>query len=76
MYHIDEHADYRDPGEYLLKPDSLDNKKVFEYVNFSKINVGNYIIPAEKEGIIKKTIQLRSSFALEEFLTSPLAPLL
>jgi hypothetical protein len=49
---------------------SLDNKKVFEYVNFSEINVGNYIIPAEKEGIIKKTIQLRSSLALEEFLNS------
>ena len=68
LYHIDEHADYRDPWEYLLKPESQDNKKVFEYVNFSKINVWNYIISAEKEGIIKETIQIRSSVALEEFL--------
>ena len=68
LYHIDEHADYRDPKKYLLKPDSLDNKKIFEYVNFSKINVWNYIIPAEKEGIIKKTIQIRSEFSLNNFL--------
>ncbi len=74
LYHIDEHADYRDPWEYLLKPDSLNNKKVFEYVNFSKINVGNYIISAEKEGVIKETIQLRSSLALEKFLEKSLTP--
>ena len=51
LYHIDEHADTRDPGEYLMKPDSQDLQKVFEYTNFT-LNVGNYIIPAEKEGLI------------------------
>jgi len=48
LYHIDEHADTRDPEKYLLKPDSRDLQKVFEYTNFF-LNVGNYIIPAEKE---------------------------
>jgi len=51
LYHIDEHADTRDPGGYLLKPDSQDLQKVFDYTNFT-LNVGNYIIPAEKEGLI------------------------
>ena len=70
LYHVDEHADYRDPWEYLMKPESEDLEKVFEYVNFSKINVGNYIIPAEKEGLISKTIQIRSSVDLEEYWKS------
>jgi hypothetical protein len=48
LYHIDEHADTRDPGIYLLKPDSNNLQKIFEYTNFV-LNVGNYIIPAQKE---------------------------
>jgi hypothetical protein len=34
-----------------MKADSQDLQKVFEYTNFF-LNVGNYIIPAEKEGLI------------------------
>lgn len=64
LYHVDEHADTRDPWEYLLKPESQDLEKVFQYTNFF-LNVGNYIIPAEKEGIIWDTIQIRSADALE-----------
>ncbi|USN58289.1 MAG: hypothetical protein H6767_08515 [Candidatus Peribacteria bacterium] len=48
LYHIDEHSDMRDPEEYLLKPDSLDMQKVYEYTNYF-LNVGNYIIPAQQE---------------------------
>jgi len=48
LYHVDEHADTRDPREYLLRPDSENLQKVFEYTNFF-LNVGNYIVPAEKE---------------------------
>jgi len=29
--------------------EKTDLKSIFDYTNFSKINVGNYIIPAEKE---------------------------
>lgn len=68
LYHIDEHADTRDPWEYLLKPDSLDLQKVFDYTNFT-LNVGNYIIPAEKEGLIWETVQIRSQDALEKYLS-------
>lgn len=67
LYHIDEHADTRDPWEYLLKPHSQDLKLVFEYTNYV-LNVGNYIIPAEKEGIIWQTIQIRSEEALKTYL--------
>ena len=67
LVHIDEHADTRDPGEYLMKPDSQDLQKVFHYTNYV-YNVWNYIIPAEKEGLISKTIQVRNTYNLEEYL--------
>ena len=66
LYHIDEHADTRDPWVYLMKPDSEDLQKVFEYTNFT-LNVGNYIIPAEKEWLIWETIQIRGQNALDEY---------
>lgn len=66
LYHIDEHADTRDPGEYLLKPESEDLRKVFQYTNFT-LNVGNYIIPAEQEWLIGQTIQIRGESALRDY---------
>ena len=68
LVHIDEHADTRDPEEYLIKPDSYDMQKVFEYTNFSKINVWNYIVPAQKEWLIKNTIQIRNDTNLDDYL--------
>jgi len=38
----------RDPEKYLLKSESFDLEKVFDYTN-NFLNVGNYIIPAIKE---------------------------
>lgn len=67
LIHIDEHADTRDPWEYLLQPDSLNMDQVFHYTNYV-YNVGNYIIPAEKEWLIKNTIQVRNTYNLEEYL--------
>ena len=67
LVHIDEHADTRDPWNYLMKPESLDLDKVFHYTNYV-YNVGNYIIPAEKEWLIKNTIQVRNTHNLEEYL--------
>lgn len=67
LVHIDEHADTRDPWNYLIKPESLDLDKVFHYTNYV-YNVGNYIVPAEKEGLIKNTIQVRNTHNLEEYL--------
>lgn len=70
LYHVDEHADYRDAWEYLMKPESLDMNKVFEYTNFSKVNVWNYIISAEKEWLVSETIQIRSEQELENYIDS------
>jgi uncharacterized protein (UPF0212 family) len=67
LIHVDEHADTRDPWEYLMKPDSLDIDKVFHYTNYV-YNVWNYIVPAEKEGLIQNTIQVRNTHNLEEYL--------
>jgi hypothetical protein len=36
LFHIDEHADSRNPNENLEKTDL---KSIFNYTNFSKINV-------------------------------------
>ena len=66
LYHIDEHADTRDPWEYLTKKDTIDLKKVFDYTNFF-LNVGNYIAPCEKEGLVGDTIQIRSEKALLDY---------
>ena len=66
LYHIDEHSDMRDPKKYLLKPESLDLEKVFDYTN-NFLNVGNYIIPAIKEWIINEVIQIRNESNLLEY---------
>ena len=69
LYHIDEHSDMRDPKKYLVKPDSLDMRKVFNYTNFSDINVWNYIIPAQKEWLIGDVVQIRNEDNLLEYLS-------
>ena len=57
----------RDPWKYLFKPDSQDLQKVFDYTNFF-LNVGNYIVPAQKEGLIGEVLQIRGEGALKEYL--------
>jgi len=49
-----------------MKPESFDIHKVFHYTNYV-YNVGNYIIPAEKEGLIGTTVQIRSEHNLLEY---------
>ncbi|MDD2907693.1 MAG: UPF0489 family protein [Candidatus Gracilibacteria bacterium] len=67
LIHIDEHADTRDNNKYLLKPDSFDLEKVFNFTN-EVLNVGDYIIPAKVEGLIGEVIQIRNTSNLEEYL--------
>jgi len=71
LYHVDEHSDMRDPWEYLMKPSSFDMQSVFDYVNFVKINVWNYIIPAQKEWLVWDIIQIRNEDNLNKYLSSP-----
>ena len=67
LYHIDEHSDMRDVDNYLVKPESLDLEKIFQATNFSDINVWNYILPAQKEGIIWEIVQIRNEDNLKEY---------
>lgn len=65
LIHIDEHSDMRDPGVYLKENPSLE--EVFTYTN-EVINVGNYIIPAIRDGLIKEeVVQIRDSKSLEDY---------
>lgn len=68
LIHIDEHADTRDNNKIILKPDSLDLEKVFTFTN-EVLNVGDYIIPAQKEWLIWDIIQIRNTNNLEEYIS-------
>lgn len=67
LIHIDEHADTRDNNKFLSREDSEDLQKIFDFTNFV-LNVWDYIIPAENEGIIGKTIQIRNTKNLEDYM--------
>lgn len=67
LIHIDEHSDMRDPENYIYQEETQDLEKVFDYVNFT-LNVGNYIIPAQKEGIVWEVFQVRNETNLYEYL--------
>ncbi|MCH8518923.1 UPF0489 family protein [Candidatus Gracilibacteria bacterium] len=66
IYHIDAHADMRDPGVYLSKSQSRDMHKVFDYTNFT-LNVGNFIVPALREGLVSEVVQIRGEEDLKEY---------
>lgn len=59
----------RDSWKYLFKPESFDLERVFEFTNF-ELNVWNYIIPAKKEWIISKVIQIRNESNLLDYKKS------
>ena len=71
LIHIDEHADTRDNNKHLLKPDSFDLQKVFDFTN-NILNVGDYIIPAKEEGIIWEIIQIRNESNLLYYIDHPI----
>lgn len=66
LIHIDEHSDLWKNDFTISCEDSKDLEKVFEFVNY-KCNVWNYILPAEKEGIIWQIHQIRSEHSLLEY---------
>lgn len=66
LIHIDEHSDMRDPEIYLNESDLGDLKSVFEYTNFT-LNVWNYIIPAQKIGLIWDIFQIRNEENIKNF---------
>ena len=67
LIHIDQHADTRDNDKIISKSDSKSLEKVFDFTNFV-LNVWDYIIPAQKEGIIENIVQIRNTKNLEDYL--------
>lgn len=67
LVHIDQHADTRDNDKIISKSDSKSLEKVFDFTNFV-LNVWDYIIPAQKEGIIENIVQIRNTKNLEDYL--------
>jgi len=68
LFHVDEHSDMSDSLEYISKIDTYNMYNIFQYTNFSKINIWNYIIPAKKEWIIWDIIQIRNETNLEDYM--------
>ena len=70
LIHIDEHSDLREPASYAFDREDLAN--IYAYTN-EVLEVGNYIRPAERDGLIGKTHLILTGHALSEYDTIPLS---
>lgn len=61
LVHVDQHKDMREPSSIDVDIEDLDD--VFEYTN-KELNVGNFIVPALKNNLIKDVIIVDSSYSL------------
>ena len=59
LVHIDQHKDMREPENYDVDMDNIDD--VFRYTN-EVLNVGNFIQPALKHSIFSEVIIIDSSY--------------
>jgi hypothetical protein len=66
LIHIDQHKDTRAPNIYLSPADSHDLQKIFTYTN-TVLNVGNFILPAIKTGLIDTVINIDSEESAGNF---------
>ena len=62
LVHVDQHKDMREPQDYTVNIDDLDD--VFRYTN-EVLNVGNFIQPALKKGIFSDAIIIDSSYGFD-----------
>lgn len=62
LVHVDQHKDMRIPAK-LFEGKSLE--EVFDYTNF-ELNVGNYIVPAQKSGLVGEVQFVTSELAMED----------
>lgn len=66
LIHIDQHKDARIPASLLSPTDAQDTKLLFEYTNFT-LNVGNFIPPAIKTGLLSDAITIDSEATIKAF---------
>lgn len=62
LVHIDQHKDMREPDNYDVKINDIDD--VFRYTNYT-LNVGNFIKPALYHDIFSEAIIIDSTYGLE-----------
>ena len=67
LIHIDQHKDTREPSEYLSAEDLENLEKVFDYTN-SVLNVGNYIAPAVRDGLVGEVVQINGENDLAKYV--------
>jgi hypothetical protein len=66
LIHIDQHKDNRIPESFLSEQEIENLEKVFQYTN-KVLNVGNFIPPAVKAGLVERVIFLDSEYSLSQF---------
>ena len=62
LVHVDQHKDMREPQEYMVDIEDLDD--VFRYTN-EVLNVGNFIQPALKKEVFSEAIIIDSSYGFD-----------
>ncbi|MDR2189684.1 MAG: UPF0489 family protein [Candidatus Peribacteria bacterium] len=75
VLHIDQHSDMRD-NQFSLPDDLLKvdrSREVFAFVQ-QHCNVGNFIQPAVKAGLISDVVQIRTETALQQEAQHPKVP--
>lgn len=66
LIHIDQHKDSRIPATFLSAEDSKNPQLLFEYTNLT-LNVGNFIPPAIKTGLLSDAITIDSEASIKAF---------
>lgn len=67
LIHIDEHSDLWDnPHDFDIQTMQTDEKKLWEFVNIS-CNVGNYILPALRSGLIASMIRIENEYQIDQY---------
>jgi len=73
LIHIDEHSDLWDnPHDFDISTGVIDPSYMYHFVNHL-CNVGNYIQPALRNGLIKKMIRIENEYEIDTYMnyTSP-----
>lgn len=64
LVHIDEHSDLWDNSNDIPKNPTLED--IFHFTNY-ECNVGNYIQPALRAGIIEKVLRIEDTIGMEKY---------
>ncbi len=64
LIHIDEHSDLWDNVNDIQKESTLED--IFHFTNY-QCNVGNYIQPALREGIVERVLRIEDTIGMEKY---------